>query len=207
MEKEVRHFPVELRVDGDDDAPVLQGHAAVFNKLSEDFGGWKEKIQPGAFAEALKADVRALWNHENDLVLGRTKNGTLTLEEDEKGLAFRVTPPDTTWFKDRLVSLKRGDVTGASFGFITEKDEWNEEGKIKIRTIIKIAKLFEISPGVTFPAYPQTKVAMRSMEQWLKDEEERRKKEAGQTQENLLRLEVKKRRLHLQEEELDQQAS
>lgn len=165
---ELRTFPMELRVTGDDDAPVLEGHIAVFNKLGEDFGGYREKIAPGAFTESIKKDdIRALWNHESGLVLGRLSAKTLSLEEDDIGLAFRNTPPDTTWFRDRMVSLKRGDVTGASFGFWTEKDEWHtEKDGTTIRTLIKL-NLQEVSPGVTFPAYPQTDVALRSMRRWL----------------------------------------
>ncbi len=164
---EVRRWPVSLRVTGEDKTPRLEGHAAVFNQLSDDFGGWREKIAPGAFKDALKGDVRALWNHQDDLVLGRTKSGTLELEEDATGLFFRIKLPDTGWMRDRLVSLKRGDVTGASFGFFTEKDEWTTEmNGTKIRTITKIKELLEVSPGVTFPAYPQTDVALASLRKW-----------------------------------------
>jgi hypothetical protein len=195
---ELRYYPIELRVTGDDKAPILEGHAAVFNVLSEDFGGWRERIAPGAFSEAIKGDVRALWNHENDLVLGRAKSGTLTLVEDETGLAFRVTPPDTTWFRDRLVSLKRGDVTGASFGFWTESDDWKTEGDQKIRTILKVRELLEISPGVTFPAYPQasTDVALRSLQAW--EAEEAKKKGSGQSPSDVVEMEMRNRRLQLQ---------
>jgi hypothetical protein len=160
---------MELRVAGDDKAPVLEGHIAVFNQLSDDLGGFREKIVPGAFAETLKTqDVRALWNHENDLVLGRMSAGTLELKEDDTGLAFKNTPPDTTWFRDRLVSLKRKDVTGASFGFYTDADEWTTEADGTRVRILKKVTLVEVSPGVTFPAYPQadTEVAMRSMAAW-----------------------------------------
>lgn len=208
-EEESLHRPVEyrrssgeLRVIGDDKAPVLEGHAAVFNQLSDDLGGFREQIVPGAFAEAIKGDVRALWNHDNDLVLGRTKSGTLTLAEDEIGLAFRVMPPDTDWFRARRKSIERGDVTGASFGFWTESDEWQTENGQKVRTILKIRELLEISPGVTFPAYPQadivlrsTGVALRSLDRW----EAEQKKLSGLSAEDALvsDLKKKKRRLRL----------
>jgi HK97 family phage prohead protease len=150
------------------DSPTLEGHIAVFNQLSEDFGGWREKIEPGAFTESIgRDDIRALWNHENDLVLGRNTAGTLTLSEDETGLFFKNTPPDTAWFKDRAVSIRRKDVTGASFAFYTESDQWEKTDGVDIRTLKKVT-LVEVSPGVTFPAYPQTDVAIRSLEAWRK---------------------------------------
>ncbi|HEV8335133.1 MAG TPA: HK97 family phage prohead protease [Candidatus Polarisedimenticolia bacterium] len=167
-EIEKRTFPASLQLRGTAREPVLEGHIAVFNQLSEDFGGWREKIAPGAFSETIKRDdIRALWNHEDGLVLGRLSAGTLNLSEDATGLAFRNTPPNTTWVKDRLVSVRRGDVTGASFGFFTEDDRWDQQADgTKLRTLLKVT-LVEVSPGVTFPAYPQTDVAQRSMREWF----------------------------------------
>ena len=192
---ERRHYPMELRVTGDDKAPVLEGHIAVFNQLSDDLGGFREKIEPGAFSDTLKIqDVRALWNHEGDLVLGRMSAGTLDLKEDDVGLAFRNTPPDTSWFRDRLVSLKRKDVTGASFGFWTEADEWSTAADGTHIRVLKKVTLIEVSPGVTFPAYPQTDVALNSMRAW----ETREAARAGQAAENLLQIGLRERRLHLQ---------
>ena len=197
QEIEFRTFPMELRLTGDDDTPVLEGHIAVFDKLSADLGGFREKIEPGAFADSLKRDdIRALWNHQTDLVLGRVKSGTLELSEDKQGLAFKNQPPDTTWFRDRMVSLKRKDVTGASFGFITESDKWEGKGEKQIRTLLKL-RLIEVSPGVTFPAYPQTKVAMRSMELWNQAEEVRNLEEIRPEPDCLIDLDLKIRRLRL----------
>jgi Escherichia/Staphylococcus phage prohead protease len=161
---------MELRLSGSDKNPVLKGYIAHFDSLSEDFGGWREKIAPGAFNDTLRSqDIRALWNHENDLVLGRTSAGTLDLWEDPVGLAFKNRPPDTTWFRDRMVSLMRRDVTGSSFTFYTDADEWGTGAYgTRVRTLKKVT-LVEVSPGVTFPAYPQpnTEVARRSLERWL----------------------------------------
>jgi len=190
---EMRHFRMQLRVAGDDKAPTLEGHIAVFDQLSDDLGGFREKIAPGAFSESIaNHDIRALWNHENDLVLGRNKAGTLELSEDAVGLAFKNTPPDTTWFRDRLVSLKRGDVTGCSFGFYTEEDEWAHQADgSQIRTLKKCT-LVEVSPGVTFPAYPQTDVAVRSMQAWSA-----RLANSRQANPAVLQLEAKKQTLRL----------
>ena len=108
-----------------------------------------KKIAPGAFAEAIgKSDVRALWNHDPNYVLGRTKNKTLTLREDEQGLFYEVTPPDAQWARDLIESIKRGDVDQSSFAFTVEKggDEWDEVSTPAIRTINKIKELFDVSP-------------------------------------------------------------
>ncbi len=202
---ETRFFKgTELRLSGSDTAPVLEGYIAVFDQLSDDLGGWREKITPGAFADTIKAqDIRALWNHENDLVLGRNTAGTLELSEDATGLAFKNTPPDTTWFRDRIVSLKRKDVTGSSFGFYTDADEWGTEPDgTRIRSLKKVT-LVEVSPGVTFPAYPQasTEMARRSMDAWLAAEADKLKG-AGQPAADLVQMEVRKRRLQLQRQVL-----
>ena len=89
----------------------IGGHAAVFNSLSEELWGFREKIAPGAFAPALgKSDIRALLNHDPNFVLGRTKSGTLQVYEDGTGLAVEIDPPETRWVDDLLVSIGRGDI-------------------------------------------------------------------------------------------------
>jgi len=173
MEIEVRQYPItEIRVQRDSGKPAqIIGYAAVFNAPSEDLGGFREYIAPGAFSRTLKegADVRALYNHDPNYVLGRTKSGTLELSEDKKGLRIANTPPDTQWARDLTVSIERGDVDQMSFGFIARKDQWEEgegEGGSKkvTRTLLDV-DLVDVSP-VTFPAYPDTTVAVRSMDAW-----------------------------------------
>ena len=172
-QKETRFFQIQdLQVESRSDGlgPKIVGYAAVFNKLSDDLGGFREKIKPGAFRKALKnSDARGLLNHNPDYVLGRQSNGTLMLKEDAKGLKMEIDPPDTQIIRDLVIApLKRGDIREQSFGFIVEKDEWdNLEGEKKdkpiVRTIIETKELFDVSI-VTFPAYPDTSVALRSME-------------------------------------------
>lgn len=154
--------PGVIEIRKADDKPIgIVGHAAMFNALSEDFGGWREQIAPGAFARSIAegADVRALWNHNPEHILGRTKSGTLRLEEDDSGLAIHIDPPDTQVGRDLMVSIGRGDVSQMSFGFRTVRDDWNFDGPVAIRTLQDV-DLFDVSP-VTFPAYPQTDAALR----------------------------------------------
>ena len=156
-----------LQVRAAGEAPAqkrLVGLAAVYGQLSEPiFGMFREIIEPGAFAEAVNDDVRALWNHDARYVLGRTTAGTLRLRDGELGLEVEIFPPDTQWARDLLVSIERGDVTQMSFGWVADDDWWEEvEGDLPIRHITRIRELRDVSP-VTYPAYPQTVVAVREM--------------------------------------------
>lgn len=142
----------------------IRGHAAIFNELSVDLGGFREKIDPGAFAKSiLEDDVRALWNHNADMVLGRNKSGTLKLTEDERGLAIEIDPPDTQLGRDVMCLMQRGDVTQMSFGFTVPDggERWEMIGGVAIRTLTAV-NLFDVSP-VTYPAYEGTDVAARSV--------------------------------------------
>ena len=161
---ERRTYPArELRAVENDGKKKLMGYAAVFGQLSEDLGGFREQVAPGAFAATVaEDDIRALWNHEPGEILGRNKAGTLALAEDQQGLAIEIDPPDTQRGRDAMVSIGRGDVSQMSFGFQTVTDDWNyREGEI-IRTLVKV-RLFDVSP-VTFPAYPQTDISIRAID-------------------------------------------
>ena len=164
---ERRAFPFsELRVEqaADGKPSRILGHAAVFNQLSEPIGwqGFRERIRPGAFRKTIReGDVRSLWNHNPDYVLGRTKSNTLTLREDKAGLQYDVTPPDTQWARDLMVSMERGDVDQSSFGFQSVRDDWSTENGEMVRELVEV-KLFDVSP-VTFPAYPQTDSQVRAV--------------------------------------------
>lgn len=157
----------ELRAeyDSDKNTSVLVGYAAKFNARSERIGDFYEEIAPGAFAGVLGNDVRALYNHDANMVLGRTTNGTLRLEEDEQGLRVAITLPDTSYASDLWQLVQRGDVSQMSFGFTVGKagQEWRKEGANPIRRITKVARLIDVSP-VTYPAYPQTSIQARDIE-------------------------------------------
>ncbi|WP_300009705.1 HK97 family phage prohead protease [uncultured Roseobacter sp.] len=158
----------ELEVrDAEGEPPVLVGYAALFDERSEDLGGFVEQIAPGAFSGSVGGDIRALINHNSNHVLGRTKSRTLRVEEDNRGLRIEVTPPDTGAARDLLESVRRGDIDQMSFGFRTKKDSWDEVDGTIVRTLLDVT-LIEVSP-VTFPAYPQTEIALRSMEAWQEE--------------------------------------
>lgn len=149
---------------------TIEGHAAVFNDLSEDLGWtwdhWRERIAPGAFRSVLKSkpDVRALFNHDPNLVLARTLSGTLELEEDSEGLLFRADVAPTSYALDLRILLDRGDVTQCSFAFRVSADSWKDDPDKDdwlIRTIEEFSELYDVSP-VTYPAYPTTDVDLSS---------------------------------------------
>lgn len=173
LERRALTAPLEVRADGQ----TVAGYAAVFDSVTDIGGMFREKIAPGAFKPSLKGDVRALWNHDSSHVLGRTKAGTLRLNEDDKGLAVEIDLPDTQAGRDLRENMRLGNVDGMSFGFRVTKQEWDETGDTPLRTIQEV-ELFEVS-AVTFPAYEDTELALRS----LNDERaEREKKEHNAAQ-------------------------
>ena len=196
---ERRTFTNEIRVDNAESREVV-GYASVFNSLSENLGGFRERIDERAFDSVLEnnPDTRALFNHDPNLILARTTSGTLSLSVNEKGLEYRFEAPDTTYGNDLLVSLSRGDVSQSSFGFIVEEDSWDQDSEGNtIRTINKIGRLLDVSP-VSFPAYPSatsqiSDVAKRSfleyrteLENKEKEKEEIEKQDKDLFKRNLL---------------------
>lgn len=165
-------FTIEER--GEKKKRTIVGHAAVFDKI--DGPGWfRERIEPGAFAETIrKDDIRSLFNHDPNFVLGRNLAGTLALKEDDTGLRMEITPPDTTAGKDVTAMIERGDVSQASFSFRTLEDRWETVNEEEVRVLVRV-RLFDVGP-VTFPFYSDTDVALRSREK-LEEERERTKAE------------------------------
>ena len=176
--KELRMLPLkEIRINESDGGTCIEGHAAVFDSWSETLGGifpFKEKVRKGAFAESIgKDDIRALFNHDPNYVLGRNRAGTLELVEDDVGLRVRITPPDTSWAMDITTSIRRGDISQMSIGFVVEDDEWSSKDGIATRELKKV-RLFDVSP-VTFPAYTATDVGVRAMQEYDVYKTEQRK--------------------------------
>jgi len=181
--KEMRMLPLtELRVvesESENGRAMIEGHAAVFDSWSETLGGifpFKEIVRKGAFAESIgRDDIRALFNHDPNYVLGRNRAGTLELVEDEVGLRVRINPPETSWAKDLQTSIRRGDISQMSIGFVVEEDEWSTTNGIDTRELLRV-KLFDVSP-VTFPAYTATDVGVRAMQEYDGYKAEQRSKE------------------------------
>lgn len=165
----------------------LRGYAAKFGVLSENLGGFRETIAAGAFADVLQDDVRALFNHDPNIILGRTQAGTARVFQDDTGLGYEVDLPDTPQARSLVTSIERGDVSQSSFAFRVARpdgDEWVEDeatGAIT-RTIKKFARLYDVSP-VTYPAYPDATIGMRALEAWkqTRDTEARARAEVEAT--------------------------
>ena len=154
---------LEVREEGTEEtAPKIVGYPVVFDSLSTDLGGFREKINRGAFAESLKNkdEVHALFNHDDDKVLGRLGSGTLRLWEDDHGLRMELDPPNTTIGNDVVELLRRGDLVSMSFGFYDVTDSWAMQEGTDVRTI-NTARLFDVSI-VTNPAYPAASVGVRT---------------------------------------------
>lgn len=161
---------IELRKASDGKPAGLRGYAAVWDKPSEDLGGWVEVIRKGAFTRSLAAggDVLALAYHDDDAPLARLSAGTLTLTEDDTGLLVDMTLCDTTTARDVLADVEARNITGMSFGFCvcrtmgTCGDRWTPggQGQPDLRELLDV-DLFEVSV-TTMPAYPDTTIATRS---------------------------------------------
>jgi uncharacterized protein len=179
MKRETRQIAgpgvrVEARAEGE--PAIITGYGAVFydpNKPGTEYdlrssfwGGFIERIMPGAFDRAIREDdVRALFNHDANHVLGRTP-GTLRLVADDIGLRYDITAPGTQTGRDLLTSIDRGDVTGSSFSFSIDEENWREvrDQSTGITTVyreIRAVKLYDVGP-VTFPAYEASTAGVRS---------------------------------------------
>lgn len=155
---------------------LINGTAVVFNRTSEDLGGFTETIKPGAFDGVDMSDVVLLYNHETGDVLARTSAQNMAINVDDQGLNFEAKLPDTTLGRDTMVNLSNHNVRGMSFGFTIAPDgeEWEEQADNSILHVVtRIGKLFELSL-TPFPAYKQTDVAIsqRSLQSYLAKEKE-----------------------------------
>lgn len=161
MERRTFSEPIELRGEGN--KLTAQGYAIVYNKLSENLGGFVERALPGLADKTMKEqDVRALVNHDSDQLIGRLSAGTLRMGSDANGVWYEVDIPDTTVGRDLAVQLERGDINGSSFGFRAIDDDWEEtESGFAMRSLKEIM-LRDVGP-VTFPAYPDASSALRSL--------------------------------------------
>lgn len=161
---------MQLQLRGDK-PPMIVGYAAVFNTLSDEMKlgesrTYRELIRRGAFAESLASGADIIARFEHVEILGRTRNGTLRLVEDSRGLRYEIDPPNTTAARDLLELLRRKDITHSSFAFTVRSggDTWRREGVGLIRELLSV-RLIDVSP-VARPAYAATDAALRSLQTW-----------------------------------------
>lgn len=165
MKIETRVLEEQMNVEwreagGGEREAIVEGYAARFNVRSVDLGGFREVIEPGAFRGVLRdknTDVRATFNHNMSVVLGRQGSKTLEVKEDKRGLFYRLRLPDTTQARDLVTSMQRGDIAHSSFMFAGARDSWTTEKvdgmSFELRTVHEVSRLFDVSI-VTMPAYP-----------------------------------------------------
>ena len=159
---------IDMEVRAVGDGMEFTGYAAVFDSPSEDLGGFREVIKPGAFARSLNAaknggrDIKAFLNHNSDVVLGSTRAKTLRLTEDARGLLAEITLPDSVWGQPVAAAVRRGDISSMSFGFsVTPKgDSWNDT---RTERTLHEVRLFEVSPVTGWPAYAATSASVRTL--------------------------------------------
>nr|DAJ82102.1 MAG TPA: prohead serine protease [Caudoviricetes sp.] len=169
-DRELRCYSGEVRAEQQSDQPTrIIGYGSVFNSRSEPLWGFREIIKPGAFDDVLTNDVRGLFNHDPNFILGRSAAGTLSLSVDERGLQYNILAPDTQTIRDLVIApMVRGDISQSSFAFQVARDgdDWYEDDEgIVIREISKFSRLYDVSP-VTYPAYQDADSGVRSMKAW-----------------------------------------
>lgn len=178
IEKRGGSLGVETRAA--DGKRTLVGYAAVWNSETTIDGAFREKFLKGAFAEAIRGDIWALFSHDIGRVIGRTKSGTLRLAEDDHGLRVEIDVPDTSDGRDLLELVNRGDISGMSFAFRAIEEDWDFSGNMPSRTVAK-SNLYEVTATAS-PAYPDTSIGVRSLEaardEARKAEDDRAKKAA-----------------------------
>jgi HK97 family phage prohead protease len=165
--KELRYLATQdLRAAGTTAAPRIEGYATKFGNVA-DLGSFKEMVAPGAFTRTLASDTEVvfLFNHDDNLLLGRRSAGTLSVEQDSIGLKFSCTLPDTSTAKDVYANLKAGNLRECSFGFHVDQPNGEQWTKLPdgttLRTLVSVT-LFDCSV-VSFPAYPGTSAVARNI--------------------------------------------
>lgn len=165
----------EIRTEGD--GLTFRGYAAVFDSFSEDLGGFRERLAPGAFSRSIKSaatgkrDIKMFLNHNDDIVLASTRAKTLKLIEDERGLLAEANLPDNEWGRPVRDAVSRGDISTMSFGFQVEAkgDSWNTD---HTERTLHAVRLWEVSPVTAWPAYPATTASVRHLAEVIGEDEE-----------------------------------
>ena len=156
MSGELRYFKAFFETRGTPSKIIGRIPYDSESVLMDDF---VEVLKPGVFTESLSSgkDIKAYWSHDRAKVIGSTKAGTLRLVDSSTELKIELDPGSTSWGKDALEAVRRGDVSGFSFGFLPVDTQWENE----TRYVLK-ANLFEVSP-VSEPAYPESKAMLEAM--------------------------------------------
>jgi len=189
-QKEVRQInTAELRaIDNENGGVTIRGYASVYDELSHDLGGFREKIDKEAFRNVLASpelNCVCLLNHDQNIIFARSSNGSLKLSSDKTGLISEWEMPNTQAAKDTAELVRSGIISQMSFGFFVGKDSWEQRNKGEyIRTIQEVKKLVDVSL-VSNPAYPQTSAAIRSLDDYIMAEK-------PNTRENKARLTILK---------------
>jgi HK97 family phage prohead protease len=165
QQRQVRCVAQQFQTRSANDDLFIEGYFSVFNSEYPLWEGASEIVKPGAFTNSVSGDVRALINHDSSLVLGRTKAGTLTLRQDERGLwgSIRINRDDVDAM-NLYARVQRGDVDQCSFGFDIKRETFVDLGGGKCRwEIEEVDPLYEVSV-CTFPAYTETSVSARKQD-------------------------------------------
>lgn len=167
MELERRAYPGEVSIRSGGSSPKLRGYAAVFGVESNDLGGFREVVMPGAFDRSIrdKTPVVARTQHRSEQLLGTTEGGTLRLWTDTRGLGYEIDLPNTTAGRDVLEYVKRGDIRHSSFAFYADPSgvKWEKRDGEAVRQLVDV-ELVDVAP-VIGPAYPNTEVSARALEE------------------------------------------
>lgn len=196
-QKEIRNISFNASVD--ENSRTIAG-MIPYNSYSENLGGWYEKLAPGCFSKTIQEqeDIRMICEHNDNLILARTKNGSLKLEDREDGLYFEFESPNTTLGNDTLIQVRDGLIAGMSFGMIVYNENYDYEDGKEVRTVLE-ARLLELSIVYSMPAYPSTLVYTRSLSSAFEGKEI---DEAGQ---NAIKAEIEKLQSLLPEEKKEEQ--
>jgi HK97 family phage prohead protease len=182
---ELRNHPTEGQPG------TVVGYAAVWDSLSHDLGGFRETLKPWCMDACFGAsDVHALYNHNTDLVLGRSRAGTLQCAPDAKGLKVQIDLPPTSFSRDLWQNLLLNNITGMSFGFTIAPngEEWTADAAGNpVRTITEVKQLFEVSICAQ-PAYPSTEIAIASLRSYQQEGDTLRRHVEAESRERVMRL-------------------
>jgi hypothetical protein len=181
---ERRFTPVPVEIRAGKDRRAIGGYAAKFHRMSQNLGGFKEQIAPGAFNRSASQgwpDVQARYNHDDNMLLGTTGGNSLRLRVDEEGLVYDVDLLDDELSQRIYKLVERGDVRQSSFAFIADEDDWTaDDTGFPMRTLNQV-RLLDVAP-VNAPAYLDTSVGLRSLAQKFDAEFEEVRKMAAQNE-------------------------